>query len=132
MPRIKKDQPAKGKTARKVKPAKVKTVLSPADQERIEELTGGSARTLREAFDQWDNERLALAALHDENNALSIYFRRMGFLIDLMGKVIKQMESESPLFMTPKMRAAVDSYRDQLAALKPVMDAAAEIAKLRT
>jgi hypothetical protein len=138
MPRIKKAQPApKGKT-RKVKPAatakapKIKTVLSPADQERIDDLTGGSARSLREALEQWDNERAALAALHDENTALSLYFRRMGFLIDLMAKVVFQMENDIPLFMTPAVRKAVDNYKDQLNALKPALEDAKEIANSRT
>lgn len=104
-----------------VKTARIKTQLSPKDQERIEELTGGSAGKLSDALDQWEAERAALAELHDESQALVIYVSKFQEILASIKLLVSYLENESPLFMTPKMRKAIESYRAGEKDILPVL-----------
>jgi len=86
-------------------------VLTLDDQAKIAELTGGSAESITEALSQWEAEQNALREFGDENQALLILHKRINEVNKLGWKFIQEIEKQSALFFTPKMRAVLAAYR---------------------
>ena len=89
-----------------------------ADEARAIELTGGSADTLAEALDQWENERQALQELFDENQALTISFRTYDITMTLAEQIINAVEIDAQMFMTQKSRDKIAQFRKQIKELE--------------
>jgi hypothetical protein len=93
------------------KTKKAQDVLTLDDQAKIAELTGGSAESISEALSQWEAEQNALRDFGDENQALLILHKRINEVNQLGWKFIEEIEKQSALFLTPKMRATLAAYR---------------------
>lgn len=85
---------------------------------RAIELTGSSARDLAEALDQWENERQALVELYDENQALTIAFRRCDLSMTLAEQVIAVIEKDAGMFITQPTRDKIRQFRRQIQKLQ--------------
>lgn len=87
------------------------------DLERLEalalEMTGESSDPFA-AFEQWQNERSALAEVWDELQALEIITRRMNVCLDLATSTVNAIELDCQMFITAGTRKKIASYREQL------------------
>jgi hypothetical protein len=88
------------------------------DTERAIEITGGSAETLSEALDQWENERQALGELFDENQALTISFRQYDITMKFATQIMETVENEAAMFLTEKTRAKIATFHFQMQELE--------------
>jgi hypothetical protein len=77
------------------------------------EMTGESSDPLA-AFDQWRNERAALAEVWDELQALEMINRRMNVCLDLARSTVDAVESDCGMFITDKTRKKITLFREQL------------------
>lgn len=77
------------------------------------EMTGESSDPL-DAFEQWQNERAALADIWDELQSLEIITRRLRVCLDLATSTVDAVESECGMFITDKTRRKIAAYREQL------------------
>lgn len=80
--------------------------------------TGGEAKTLTEALDQWENERQALAELYDENQALILSFRQYDVTMTLAANLIDILEIDAQMFITEKTRDKIAQFREHLTRLE--------------
>jgi len=92
--------------------------VTATDEQRAITMTGDSAETLADALDQWENERAALAELFDENQALTISFRRYDITMTLAEKLITALEMDAAMFITQKTRDKIEQFREQMRALE--------------
>lgn len=87
------------------------------DLERLEslasEMTGESSDPLA-AFEQWQNERAALAEVWDELQALEIINGRMNVCLDLAASTVAAVESDCGMFITDKTRKKITAFHEQL------------------
>lgn len=104
-----------------------KSVLTKADQERIAELTGGDTDELAPALDQWEQEREALAALYDENQALEIYMNRAKILITSYKEIIKQLNNEAGMFVTQRTRDKIKTFWNEVKDMEGAVKKAAKV-----
>jgi len=72
----------------------------------------GEAATLTEALDQWEAERVALAELYDENEALGILHRQLDTALTLAKTIIDQIEKDAGMFVTQKTRDKIKQFRE--------------------
>lgn len=84
------------------------------DEERAIEITGGSARSLEEALDQWEAERQALAELYDENQSLVISFRHFDVAAAIAEQIIAAVELDASMFIKPATREKIEQFREQI------------------
>ena len=92
--------------------------VTATDEQRAITMTGDSAETLADALDQWENERAALAELFDENQALTISFRRYDLTMELAEKLITALELEAGMFIKQKTRDKIEQFREQMQELE--------------
>jgi hypothetical protein len=87
-------------------------------EQRAVDMTDGNAADLGEAIDQWENERQALADLFDENQALTLSFRRYHITMSLAEAVIRLLEAEAGMFITQTARNKIKEFHEQLGKLR--------------
>jgi len=89
-----------------------------ANARTIEELadlmTGGHTEDPKEAFEQWEAERQALAELFDDNQALTISVRRYQVTLALAEKAINAVEKDAAMFITQLSRNSITQFREQM------------------
>lgn len=91
-------------------------------EQRAIEFTGGTAESLSDALDQWENERQAMADLYDENQAYNIRNRKLWLCLQLADKAIAAVETDAGMFITTKARAVIQKFRDHFSNLNRTLD----------
>ena len=79
----------------------------------------GTDGTLEDAIEQWRNERVALAELFDENEAMKIIVRRVRVTLTLANQIVTKFNAtDGGLFIEPKLRRLIEQFTEQHAALE--------------
>lgn len=89
------------------------------------EITGSD--DLRGVLDTLHAERRGMAELHDENNALRIYNRRLRLLVDYALRVYDDVEKVAGMFLTETARRLIAESRRQISQADKVILRSKEI-----
>ncbi len=84
---------------------------------KIEDLYGLlGTDNVEQAIKNLEDERQGMRELHDENNALRIYNRRLRLVVNYALQVFDLCERDLALFVTAKMRDMMRKSREQIKA----------------
>jgi hypothetical protein len=73
---------------------------------------------LVDALKNWEGERIAMRALHDQNTALRIWQRRFILVVGFMVQLLDIFEKEGSLFFPLKSQQLMASVRKQIAEME--------------
>lgn len=68
---------------------------------------------IEQALKNLEDERQGMRELHDENNALRIYNRRLRLIVNYALQVFNLCERDLALFVAAKMREMIGNSREQ-------------------
>lgn len=85
---------------------------------------------IEQAIKNLEGEREGMQELHDENNALRIYNRRLRLIVNYALQVFDVCERDLALFVTAKMRDMMGKSREQIRAADKVISESAGLCEV--
>ena len=82
-------------------------------QERLLSIAGWTP-DVNEALDDFEHTKDAVSELYDKNQALEILNRRLNLCLTLAQAAMTALENDAGMFITPKTRAKMNQFFEQL------------------